>query len=1130
MDMSWPLVESACGLYDFSLFDALYAEARAADVELTLILDYNSPCYPSQPPESLGCNDPACVRAFHAFAAAAAAHFAGAQGILFECQNEPNGMGEDTPATIAELCGGAGGHFAAARLPFYGPATLQFDVPYLTAAAAAGLFANLSAASTHAFGAYPPEAALLNYSLLTALPSVRGVVQSEAGFPGAPPRCAPAGYPAVPSAQAALYLVRTSLVALLAGAERTFSFQWKDSADNASSCDDGWGVVTSTLAVKPQFLALSALQGAVGDAKGLLGRVPVEGGGGGGFALAFEGGAFAAWDPAGAECATGSGAAACGPPAAAGNASLCLLSPGCCFNEYRGDGGPPCFLRADPAAGASFSLPAGANASASFRVVDAWGAPRGALAASARTVVLPPALWGQGPVYLLPAEPAPRTAPLFSSTPATRPGFFPALGNGFLAQEGGPPRPGAPAALYLAGLYSGAGAASHRAALPRTTNLALLDGSSSWVVALDAGGGVLTNTTFVDTPECPATLVTATLYASRAHRELLVLELSAGPASAGGAPWRGCTVAAAWPANAAAFPGDTVLSESVGPNFTLWQGTTAVAEGWGVPRRAVAVALSQLPARVARDGALTFTPAAPRLTHLTVARSELDVPGGAAAVGAAAAASWAAYDALGADALRAAHEAAWRPLWEGSGVSIDGNETLAAAVNASLWEVLASVREDWPYAATPGGLATSGYSGHVFWDAPTWVEPALRVMVPAIGAQGVLYRAARLDAALSRGAAAGLDGAAWPWESADSGFGVSGDARNDAFEQHVGADVALAVRAQYYASRDGGLLRATWPLLNATCAFWACRFAREAPGGGSGGGAQGCNCSAKSGSGNWTVRGVVPPDEHGARHGLVDDEVYTNAAGAAALAWCVEAAAVLGELNPPALWADIAAAPLLPLNFSLDPRGPVHMEFKTYWGEVVNQADVSLLQWPLGLRMDAGLALRDLDAWAARTNFSFMFTGDASFSIAYLALGLSAAADAQLQKAFAHMDVGGGFFTWSELAGGGGCNHFVTGAGGLLQTLVYGYGGLRVEAPGTLAFAHPRPSLPGMGVRGVTLRGLRAGRAAPVDVFFNSTAACVTLGAWGSRTPPPRVAWAGGSAAAGRAQLCLPLQPFTLQG
>jgi trehalose/maltose hydrolase-like predicted phosphorylase len=75
---------------------------------------------------------------------------------------------------------------------------------------------------------------------------------------------------------------------------------------------------------------------------------------------------------------------------------------------------------------------------------------------------------------------------------------------------------------------------------------------------------------------------------------------------------------------------------------------------------------------------------------------------------------------------------------------------------------------------------------------------------------------------------------------------------------------------------------------------------------------------AQSGSGNWTIRHVIPPDEAA---GVVSDSAYTNAAAAKALAACAEFAAALGQPVEP-LWRQIPAALYLPLVRSPPGRCP----------------------------------------------------------------------------------------------------------------------------------------------------------------------------------------------------------------
>jgi trehalose/maltose hydrolase-like predicted phosphorylase len=68
--------------------------------------------------------------------------------------------------------------------------------------------------------------------------------------------------------------------------------------------------------------------------------------------------------------------------------------------------------------------------------------------------------------------------------------------------------------------------------------------------------------------------------------------------------------------------------------------------------------------------------------------------------------SWAKSDAE--------HAAAWDEVWAG-GIEVEGNATIAAAVNASLFAIVASLRADWPYGVSPGGLTHNAYCGHSFW-------------------------------------------------------------------------------------------------------------------------------------------------------------------------------------------------------------------------------------------------------------------------------------------------------------------------------------------------------------------------------------------------------------------------------
>lgn len=96
-------------------------------------------------------------------------------------------------------------------------------------------------------------------------------------------------------------------------------------------------------------------------------------------------------------------------------------------------------------------------------------------------------------------------------------------------------------------------------------------------------------------------------------------------------------------------------------------------------------------------------------------------------------------------------------------------------------------------------------------------------------------------------------GAMFPWESAYTGLGVQpGGGIYDSLEQHITADVGLAVRLFYEThvrsapDATKAFLSEMWPLLNGTCIFWDARLQEEHWGGA---------------APNYTVKGVVGPDE-----------------------------------------------------------------------------------------------------------------------------------------------------------------------------------------------------------------------------------------------------------------------------
>ena len=372
--------------------------------------------------------------------------------------------------------------------------------------------------------------------------------------------------------------------------------------------------------------------------------------------------------------------------------------------------------------------------------------------------------------------------------------------------------------------------------------------------------------------------------------------------------------------------------------------------------------------------------------------------------------------------LVAANDAAWATLWSGR-IDVLGNPTLASDVNASEFYLWSSTRDGVDWSISPAGLSSNGYNGHTFWDADTWMYPALLAQHPDLAAEMNSYRFQRLPAAEEHATATGYQGARYPWESAVSGTEQipppSSLFTEGLYEQHVTADIALAQWQYYLAAGDEPWLeRYGWPVLSQAAAFWASRVTPAA-------------------DGSYHIDGVTGPDEENAD---VDDEAYTNAAAKTILEDATDAARVLGT-HAPASWTDISSHLVVPE----DPVTGIVPEFSGYNGGLVKQADVTMLQYPWDYDLPAGVAQDDIDYYVPRTDPRGPSMSDAINSIGTSAIGTPGCASFVYTQRSVQPFIRDAFDQFSETRTGGAFT-FMTGIGGFLQEFVYGYSGLRFRS------------------------------------------------------------------------------------
>jgi len=375
------------------------------------------------------------------------------------------------------------------------------------------------------------------------------------------------------------------------------------------------------------------------------------------------------------------------------------------------------------------------------------------------------------------------------------------------------------------------------------------------------------------------------------------------------------------------------------------------------------------------------------------------------------------------------HQKAWDDLWK-SDIVIEGDDQSQQDIHSMLYHLYSFVREGTALSPSPMGLSGLGYNGHVFWDADLWMYPALLVLHPEMAKSMMEYRFERLEAAKRNAFNHGYKGAMFPWESAGTGveetpvWALSGP-----FEHHITACVGLAAWNYYCVTQDKDWLKEKgWPLLKATADFWASRVERNGPG-------------------KYDIKNVVAADEWAEN---VDNDAFTNAAAKANLQNATAAAKIL-NITPDADWTDVAT------NISiLKFDDGVTKEHATYHGEGIKQADANLLSYPLKEITDPKLVKTDLEYYAKRVpDEGTPAMTQAIFTLLYARLGDGEKAFHWFKDAYIP-NLNPPFNVIAETKGGTN-PYFATGAGGIIQSVVMGFGGLEITPNGIVQIRSALP-------------------------------------------------------------------------
>ncbi|OWF37121.1 Acid trehalase-like protein 1 [Mizuhopecten yessoensis] len=379
------------------------------------------------------------------------------------------------------------------------------------------------------------------------------------------------------------------------------------------------------------------------------------------------------------------------------------------------------------------------------------------------------------------------------------------------------------------------------------------------------------------------------------------------------------------------------------------------------------------------------------------------------------------------DMLESTHEQVWEQHnWQKGRIDVGGNNNLSRINYAAMYYLLSEIPEKDQvepfFGISPGGLAhgalNKDYEGHVFWDQETWMFPPMLLLYSDKGKKIVKTRVRNHAAAKQYAQQRGYQGAMYPWEIAFSGLNVCPSTACSKYEQHITGDIAFAFKQYIMMTRDSDFIENEGgaDVITDIASFWMSRM------------------TYNKSEDRYEIHEVMPPDEY---HYPVNNSVYTNSVAKISLLLPKYALSLVNKTADPK-FEENAKKTYIPFNDT----GKWHPEFDGYTQDTtVKQADVVLLGFPLMENISTDVRKNDLNIYEKATPGGPAMTWG-MFAVGWLELNDTSKAEAAFKKQF--QNVIPPFYTWSEEPGGRGARNFLTGIGGYLQSLMFGYGGFRI--------------------------------------------------------------------------------------
>lgn len=376
---------------------------------------------------------------------------------------------------------------------------------------------------------------------------------------------------------------------------------------------------------------------------------------------------------------------------------------------------------------------------------------------------------------------------------------------------------------------------------------------------------------------------------------------------------------------------------------------------------------------------------------------------------------------LGVEVILSQHKIRWEDLWKND-IEIEGDDLAQRDVRMALYSLYSSIKEGMGLSIPPCGLSSDSWGAHIFWDAELWMYPALLVMNPGFAHSMLDFRYNTKKQCRKRAIQNGFEGIMFPWESDMEGNETcTVDYKIDMNEHHITADVGIAFWNYYLVTRDKKWLQEKgYPILKDIANFWVSR-------------------SVKGSDGKYHILNVIGPDEY---HEDIDDNAFTNGAAKHCLQSALNAAELLNE-TPNPKWREVANSLVI-----LTAAEGHTLQYKTYKGETIKQADVNLLSYPLNIVNDPIQVSKDLEYYQNKIDANGPAMGQCVLATIYARQGNIEKSNKLFKKSY-QLNLKPPFYVMAESPNNTNTT-FCTGYGGMLQTILYGFGGLHITEDGLI--------------------------------------------------------------------------------